>query len=86
MPRRHADRPAGFVNCSAGVSCGRGGRETMVDSMLFGQRAKKVQDVGALVEVIMADGSAEHMSVFECQQEGIDDGQIGASLLDDMLN
>jgi hypothetical protein len=62
----------------------RGG-DNMVDSMLFGSRGKRVQEVLHLVDVILADGTVESMTVAQATGAGVDSKQLGAGLLAAML-
>ena len=57
-----------------------------LDSILFGNRAERVNEIQALVETVMADGTFERMTVSEARAHGIDDRQIGRALLADMLD
>lgn len=61
------------------------GAGDMLDSLLLGTRATKVAQIQALIPVILADGSEVMMEASEAKTHGIDDRQIGAALLDDML-
>ena len=62
----------------------RGGEA--LDSLLFGTRGKRIAEVQSLIEVVMADGSLQRMSVPEARGHGLDDSQCGASILADMLD
>lgn len=61
------------------------GDNSMLDSMLFGTRSQRVEEIRKVVEVIMADGTIEAMTVTEAQGSGIDAQQIGSHVLADML-
>lgn len=61
----------------------RGGES--LDSLLFGSRAKRLQEVQELIAVIMADGTERHVSVPEATAMGVDTQQMGAAVLADML-
>lgn len=57
-----------------------------LESMLFGSRGRRVEEVRALVEVVLRDGTTELMEASEAHNvHGIDHEQIGRSLLDEML-
>ena len=57
-----------------------------MDSMLFGARAERVNQIETLIEVLMADGSTVSASVTDAIGMGADPKQIGASLLEAMLD
>jgi len=63
----------------------RGSRDALVGGLLFGAQAKRVEDIGHIIEVMMADGTCEHMTSYEATAAGVDTGQIGSSILDAML-
>lgn len=54
-----------------------------LDSLLFGARAERIQQIQELVEVVMADGTIERMTVDAAQDHGIDAGQIARQILRD---
>jgi hypothetical protein len=56
-----------------------------LDSLLFGQRNKRVNEIRNIIQVIMADGSIRDMDAFEAHKSGVDVSQSGKSLLDIML-
>lgn len=63
-------------------------RETRGDgmtSMLFGSRAKRVNEIQTIIEVVLKDGTVVPMSATEAHDNGIGDGDIGRAVLDDML-
>lgn len=60
----------------------RGGAD-MLDSLLFGTRAKRVAELQHIVEVVMRDGTIQEMSVSEAVDAGALDGR---QLLDAMLD
>jgi len=61
----------------------RGGE--LLDSMLFGSRGKRVEEIQHIVEIIMADGSVQEMTVSEATTAGVDSKQLGAGILEAML-
>lgn len=57
-----------------------------LESMLFGSRGRRVEEVRALIEVVLRDGTTTLMEANEAHHvHGIDHAQIGRSLLEDML-
>lgn len=63
----------------------RGGADKL-DSLLFGSRSKRVEAVRNVIEVVLRDGTIEHMTADVAHKShGIDHGQIGRSMLDGML-
>ena len=56
-----------------------------LDSMLFGQRAKRVQEVQTMIEVILRDGSVQTMTSNQALDAGIDAKTVGRKVLEDML-
>jgi len=64
---------------------GRGKGDTL-DSLLFGSRAQRLHEIHQTIEVVLKDGTVEPMTVSEAREHGMDDPQIGRSILDDMLN
>lgn len=63
----------------------RGGSD-MLDSMLFGSRGKRVEEIRALmVDVLMKDGTVKQMEAPEAVAHGIDHRQMGKQLLADLL-
>lgn len=57
-----------------------------LDSMLFGARAKRVQDVQTIIEVILRDGTTQAMQASEAIAAGAaEPGVIGAKVLEDIL-
>lgn len=57
----------------------------MLDSLLFGERAKRVNEIMTVVEVLMKDGSTVHMSAPQAMAEGVDKSYVGKKVLADML-
>ena len=63
----------------------RGSQDALVGGLLFGAQAKRVEEIGHIIEVMMSDGTCEHMTSYEATAAGVDTGQIGSSILDAML-
>jgi hypothetical protein len=63
----------------------RNTRGSAVGSMLFGSRGKRVEECLHLVEVILADGTVESMTVAQATDAGVDSSQLGKGLLEAML-
>jgi hypothetical protein len=59
---------------------------TSLDSILFGRRAERVAEVMALVEVILADGTVQAVSVPQATAMGVPGDQLGSSLLASILD
>ena len=53
-----------------------------VNSMLFGARGKRVTECLELIEVVLADGTVEEMTVTEAQDHGVN---VGSKLLESVL-
>lgn len=62
------------------------GDSDLLDSMLFGSRAKRVEEIQHIVEVVMADGTVQDMTVTEATTAGVSDAQIGSGLVGAMLD
>ncbi len=62
----------------------RGGADAL-DSMLFGARAARVQEIQATIEAILTDGTIAHLTVDAARSHGIDDRQIGRAMLESMI-
>ncbi len=57
-----------------------------LDSMLLGARGRRVQQVqDIMVAILRPDGSEEYVTAQQAGAEGIDDGQIGRAMIDQML-
>lgn len=63
----------------------RGGAD-MLDSMLFGARAKRIEEIQTVIELCMRDGSVEHVTAQRAIEMGADLSQVGAKVLEDILN
>lgn len=57
-----------------------------LDSMLFGTRGKRVQEIQTLIEVIMRDGTVQTMAAPKAIEAGVDARVVGAKVLEEMLN
>jgi len=57
----------------------------MLDSMLFGSRGARVEEVRSIVQVILRDGTVADMEAPAAAAAGVSPDQIGRQLLDDML-
>ncbi len=62
----------------------RGGGDGL-DSLLFGSRGKRIEEIRSIIRVVMKDGSEVEMEAPEAAAHGVDHAQIGRSLLEDML-
>jgi len=60
-------------------------RGSAVGSMLFGARGKRVEECLHLVDVILADGRVESMTVGQATDAGVDADLLGKGLLEAML-
>jgi hypothetical protein len=56
-----------------------------LDSMLFGARAQRVNEIQTIIETVMRDGSIQPMKATEALDAGIDPSIIGRKVLEDML-
>lgn len=63
----------------------RGGADAL-DSLLFGSRGKRVEEIRNVIEVVLRDGTTQLMSAQEATSHGIDPTQIGRALMNDMLS
>lgn len=62
----------------------RGGADKL-DSLLFGTRGKRIEEIRKVVQVVLADGSLGEMTAPEAAAHGVDAAQIGRAVLADML-
>jgi hypothetical protein len=60
-------------------------RSDRLDSMLFGARGERVQEIQTIVEVVMRDGSIVPMTVSKALDAGVDPKIVGSKILDEML-
>jgi hypothetical protein len=63
----------------------RGGTEAL-DSMLFGSRGERVEEIQTIIDVIMRDGSIQHMTAPAALDIGVDPAIVGRKLLEDILS
>lgn len=57
-----------------------------LNSLLFGAKHKRLEEIQYQIEVIMRDGSVERMLVAEATEHGVDHAQIGRSVITDILS
>jgi hypothetical protein len=62
----------------------RGGAD-LLDSMIFGTRATRVQQVQTLIEVILADGTVRSMPATQAIETGVDPRLVGRAILDELV-
>lgn len=70
---------------SGSARSARGGADS-IESMLFGSRGKRIEEIRSIVEVVLATGEVVEMEASEAASHGVDAGQIGRSMLADMLS
>jgi len=63
---------------------GKGGSDPL-NSLLFGSRAKRLQEIQHTVEVMLADGTVEPMTVTDAIAAGCDEKSVGRATLKAML-
>lgn len=56
-----------------------------LESLMFGARAKRIQEVQGIIEVIMASGEIERMTVTQARSHGVDDRQMARAIIANML-
>jgi hypothetical protein len=56
-----------------------------LESMLFGSRGRRIEEVRHLIEVVLCDGTTAMVEASVAKAHGIDDAQIGRALLPSML-
>lgn len=56
-----------------------------LDSMLFGPRAERVNEIQTLIEVLLRDGTRELMTASDAIASGVDKQQVGAKILEEIL-
>jgi hypothetical protein len=62
------------------------GQDTQpLQSMLFGTRARRIETIRQVIEVVMRDGTTAMVDIDTAREHGIDDKQIGKAVLDAML-
>ena len=62
------------------------GNADKLDSLLFGSRAKRVEEIRNVIEVVLRDGTVSEMSAPVAPQHGVSEEQIGRTILDSALN
>lgn len=55
-----------------------------LDSLLFGTRAKRIQEIQTLIEVLMRDGSVQTMTQTQALDQGVPRDQVGRAVLKDL--
>ena len=61
------------------------GGSDMLDSLLFGARGERIQEIQTIVELVMRDGSIQSVTAGDALAMGVDAKQVGRSVLEDML-
>lgn len=61
----------------------RGGES--LDSMLFGTRGQRVNEVQTIIETILKDGSIQQMTATQAIDAGVDPRQVGRAVLADLI-
>lgn len=61
------------------------GAGSMLDSMLFGSRGERVNEIQTLIEVVLRDGTIQTMTANEASSAGVDGSIVGRKVLEDML-
>jgi hypothetical protein len=56
-----------------------------LDSMLFGARAERVEEIQTMIEVILRDGSIQTMTAPRAIEAGVTPAIVGRTMLEDML-
>jgi hypothetical protein len=56
-----------------------------LDSLLFGTRGERVEEIQTIIEVIMRDGTIEQMTVPQALAAGVDPSLTGRAILDDLM-
>ena len=56
-----------------------------LDSMIFGTRANRVNEIYNVIETVLTDGTIERMTATEALSHGIEPAVVGAKLLESML-
>lgn len=61
------------------------GEADRLESLLFGQRSKRIQEIVTQIEVIMRDGSIQTMTQTEAIEAGVTPAQVGRAVVADLL-
>lgn len=56
-----------------------------LESLLWGSKGGRVQEIQTIVEVLMRDGTVKHVQASEALELGVDARTVGKTVLDDML-
>jgi hypothetical protein len=56
-----------------------------LESMLFGTRQARVQEIQTMIEVILADGTIAAVEASKAVEMGVDSKLVGAKILEEML-
>lgn len=59
--------------------------ESGLDSLLFGSRAKRIEEIQTLIEVVMQDGSVQTVAAPQAVEMGVDPKLVGSKILQEML-
>jgi len=62
------------------------GESDAIDSLLFGSRADRIQEIQKTIEIVMADGSIEKMQVTEALEHGVAADQLAKKIVSDFMN
>lgn len=99
LPINHVDAPPGGTSLATiwngatylvdrntdGSQRATRGDSDLLESLLFGARAKRVEEIQHTIEVLMASGELERMTVTQARSHGIDDRQLAQSIIAEML-
>lgn len=55
-----------------------------LDSLLFGSRAERIQEIQTVIEVILRDGSIQNMTQTQALEAGVSGDQVGRAVLKDL--
>lgn len=56
-----------------------------LDSMLFGCRSKRIEEIQTIIEVVMRDGSIREMTAPQAVESGVDSRMVAKKILEEML-
>jgi hypothetical protein len=63
------------------------GNADPIEALLFGERGKRIEKVRkVMVRVLRPDGTEEDVTAAEAAAAGVDNGQIGRQIMEEMLN
>ncbi len=60
--------------------------EDPLDSMLFGSRAKRVEEIQTIIEVVLRDGTTQLATATQAVEMGVDSKLVGRKVLEEMLD